>query len=152
MQIRLLVFSGLLFTGVAAAQTRPAPRPPLPPINLLHTDFDGTVYNYRITYERADTLPDWQPADGTSPPVRVDRAIAIATRWMKAQDPRFETFLPWRIELQRVAYRDARGPRGELWHYIISADAGKGTERIFGNGRQAVILMDGSVVEPIAGK
>ena len=114
-------------------------------VHLLLTDFAGKVYDYRIGGEQAAALPRWEPGWGKPPPLRGDKAVAIATAWMKRRAPQFDRFEPFRIELTRVSYLN----RGVLWHYVIYADAVHGTRRIPAMGMQAVVLLDGSVVEPI---
>lgn len=115
-------------------------------VHLLLTDFAGKVFDYRIAIERAKSLPDWEPQTGKPPPLRGDRAVATALDWMKKRAPEVERFAVFRIELSRVTYIN----RGVLWHYTVYADAVHGTRRIPALGMQAVVLLDGTVVEPIA--
>jgi hypothetical protein len=63
---------------------------------------------------------------------------------MQKRAPQVARFALFRIELTRTTYIN----RGVLWHYIIYADAVHGTRRMPAHGMQAVVLMDGSVVEP----
>jgi hypothetical protein len=138
---RLSRLAGLvLLAWSAAAGARHSPDA----VHLLLTAFSGEVYDYRISLARAAALPRWEPESRTPPPLRGEQAVAIGLQWMQKRAPQVDRFALFRIELTRTTYIN----RGVLWHYIIYADAVHGTRRMPAHGMQAVVLMDGSVVEP----
>ncbi len=112
-------------------------------VPLFKAHNDGNVIDYSITQARAEKLPKWDPTQQTVP-LQVHDAVAKAQVWVKKQNPKIESFAPNRIELGRVSYGRFFG----LWYYTVGFDAVVGNQRMHGWGLQAVVLMDGSIVEP----
>lgn len=134
---RLLVTSLVLLAVLPAhAQTRGE-------VPLFKAHNDGKVIDYSITQARAEKLPKWDPLQ-PSAPLPIHDAVAKAQTWLKKQNPKIESFVPSRIELGRVSYGRFFG----LWYYTVGFDGVVGNQRMHGWGLQAVVLMDGSIVEP----
>jgi hypothetical protein len=111
-------------------------------VSLHKSQGDGKSFDYFIPQGRAEKLPKWEPTQPTIP-LSIKDAVARAQVWMKKQNPKIDSFAPRSIELKRVS---ARGVG--LWYYTIAFDGVVGTEQMFSWSLQAVVLMDGSIVEP----
>ena len=91
--------------------------------------------------------PEWRPADG-DPPLSVARAVAIATAPARAQHPKFDD-----VEVRDVHLMTASCGRGvSRWFYSIDFSPVIDGQRMFGGNVEAVVLMNGEVVEPRARK
>jgi hypothetical protein len=112
-------------------------------VPLFKTHNDGKVIDYSISPNRAEKLPKWDPTQPAIP-LQLHEAVAKAQSWIKKQNPKIDSYVPNRIELGRVSYGRFFG----LWYYTVGFDGVVGGQRMHGSGLQAVVLMDGSIVEP----
>jgi hypothetical protein len=112
-------------------------------VPLFKAQNEGKVLDYSISQARADKLPKWDPTQPTVP-LQINEAVAKAQAWIEKKNPRIDSFVPNRIELGRVSYGRFFG----LWYYTVGFDGVVGGQRMYGWGLQAVVLMDGSIVEP----
>lgn len=112
-------------------------------VPLFKAQNENKVIDYSISQARADKLPKWDPAQPTIP-LQIHEAVAKAQAWIKKQNPKIESFVPNRIDLGRVSYGRFYG----LWYYTVGFDGVVGGQRMYSWGLQAVVLMDGSIVEP----
>lgn len=116
-------------------------------VPLFKAQNEGKVLDYSISQARAEKLPKWEPQK-PSIPLPIHDAIAKAQAWTQKQNLKIESLVPNRIELDRVSYGKFFG----LWYYRIGFDAVVGGQRMHAWGLQAVVLMDGSIVEPLKEK
>ena len=112
-------------------------------VPLFKTQNEGRVLAYSISQGRANRLPKWDLAQPTIP-LQIHEAVAKAQAWVKKKNPKIESLIPNRIDLGRVSYGRFLG----LWYYEVGFDGVVGGQRLYGWGLQAVVLMDGSIVEP----
>lgn len=112
-------------------------------VPLFKSQTDGRVTDYSISQSRAEKLPKWDPTQ-PNVPLSIRDAVAKADGWLRKRNPKIEAFVPGRIELGRVSY----GPFFGLWYYTIAFDGVVGKQRMHSSGLVAVVLMDGSIVEP----
>lgn len=134
------LLANLLTILIAAC---PAYGQTLDDVPLFKAQNEGKVLDYSISQARADRLPKWDPTQPTIP-LQIHEAVAKAQAWIKKKNPKIESFLPNRIDLGRVSYGRFFG----LWYYTVGFDGVVGGQRMYGWGLQAVVLMDGSIVEP----
>ena len=112
-------------------------------VPLFKAENGGKVIDYSISQERAKKLQKWDPTQ-TDVPLQVHEAVVKAQGWIKKRNPKIDSFVTSRIELGRVSYGQFYG----LWYYMIGFDGVVGGEQMHSWGLQAVVLMDGSIVEP----
>ena len=102
---------------------------------------DGTISLWEISPARAESLAPWDPRTGT-PPLSVDAAMKAAEAWLKQQHPEIATFEPFDVTLLRLR-------RPDRWYYRLAFDGIVGSKRVsLPAGLVAIVLFDGSVVEP----
>ncbi len=135
---KALIFP-LLFIAIASFSVHGYSQGDVP---LHKSQGDGKSFDYSVSQARVEKLPKWDPTQPTLP-LSVKDAVAKAQIWMKKQNPKFDLFAPRSIELRRVSMRGTG-----LWYYTIAFDGVVGTEQMFSWSLQAVVLMDGTVVEP----
>jgi TonB family protein len=126
------------------------PPPALPPpqtasmirLTALRTQ-DGATRVWEIGSDRASGLPHWNP-DTEMPSLTVVEATRIARAWLAGRNPQAQ-----RLDLQNVSLSRVRRFAGiDFWFYQLN---------FFGNDPAqpgpliAVVLADGSVVEPSDG-
>jgi hypothetical protein len=134
--MKILIFFLCLFV----LTTRGAPLSDETDVRLISYAWESgnTRYVFEIPQEKARQLPQWNPETSAMPPLRTSLACAAAK---KALQVRFATNLDFQIReiiLRRISGFDT-------WYY----DIGCGTTNLAeGCGMRAVILMDGTNVEP----
>jgi hypothetical protein len=103
-------------------------------------DPDGTTREYRATYERLRRTPPWIPGKGEIP-LSMDEATRIAQKWLEDRNPEQKSLRPSRFHLSHFE----ESPEGPRWVWTVWL--GKGGH---GPDYAVYILMDGTVLEPIA--
>ena len=114
---------------------------------LYSASGDGKSFEYAIPISRAATLPAWK-AQAQVLPLSVNDAIAKARVWVRSKNPKFEAFVPNDVSIKRSASSEF----GDVWYYSIGFDGVVGGVRMYSWSLVAVVLMDGSIVEPKVGK
>lgn len=113
-------------------------------LRLTSIRSNDATYVWEITPERAATLPQWSPALG--PPLSVQDAARIAGDWLAGK----AAPAPPRLVLQAVTLM--RGPSRsgtpETWFYLVNYINGSSPPLPGDQMARAVILLDGTVVEP----
>jgi len=109
-----------------------------------YTDADGVSEKFVITPGRAEKIPKWEPAR-TPPPLSLEQAVAVADTWLKKKYPDVKAFSISRITIAELSPRPTYANR---WYYELDFDAIVGGKRGGGSRFMAVVLFDGSVVEP----
>ena len=136
-----------LFAALSLASPGAFPQYPQGEVPLFTSNVEGKVVEYSIPESRAEKLPKWDPTQ-TSIPLPIPKAVARAQAWLKPRNPKIDSFIPNRIELFRVSYGRFFG----LWYYTVHFDAVIGKQRLSSSDLQAVVLMDGTIVESHPGK
>ena len=106
---------------------------------------DGKTTIHKITEAEAQRLPEWDPESGKPAPLPLDVAIKKGKEWLKKKNPKMDDFKVRSISLEKVGF----GSIPNRWFYKIEFDPVLGDQRLFGPWFAAVVLMDGTVVEPI---
>jgi hypothetical protein len=127
-----------VFALSAAAQSRY-------PITLFgHGSGDGLMYQFEVPAERVEKLPGWNPSD-RPPPLPISTAVTTGETWIKARNPEIKQFELGAVTLSRVTWPSEFADR---WYYRIEFNPIVAGQRLYGGQFTAVILFDGSVVEP----
>jgi hypothetical protein len=138
MNIKLTIFAlGMILTIL------PTYGQGLDEVPLFKAQNEGKVIDYSISSGRAKKLQKWDPIKQVVP-LQIHEAVAKALAWIKKRNPKIDSFVPSRIELGKVSYGEFNG----LWYYTVGFDGVVGGEQMHSWGLQAVVLMDGSIVEP----
>jgi TonB family protein len=124
----------ILYNVTVTFQLRNASTAPtLPPLNL--------------PAERVRALPRWDPSTWSEPQLPAGHAIRIAETWIKQQRPGVELQLT-DVALRAVTVSDV----GPVWFYVttfgVRSVAGQPLSPTDARSAVAVVLLDGSVVEP----
>jgi TonB family protein len=120
---------------------------------LVTTTFgqDGTRYIYEIPGERANALPQWEPRLAPEPPLSMSAARKAAESWLTSRIPEIKTFEVSSLFFAKVFQGLPTGPCRTVscWYYRITFDPVVGGRRLAGGSDfAAVVLIDGSIVEP----
>jgi TonB family protein len=125
-----------LTTVAVSAQTLTGPI-----LMTSQADADGTMYRWEISPARANGLVSWDPRT-TAPPLSLEDAMKAGEAWLKQQNPEIKAF-----ELSLVSLLHLRTP--DRWYYRLNFDPIVSGRRLISAGAfVAVVLFDGSVVEP----
>jgi hypothetical protein len=114
-------------------------------VSLSHMTANGKSTIHKIQEAEAKKLPEWDPESGKAAPLSLDAAIKKGKEWMKKKNPNMDDFKVRSINLAKVGY----GSIPNRWFYKIDFDPVIGDQKLFGSRFTAVILMDGTVIEPI---
>ena len=141
----LLLSTAIVFSRIGAAAVPPAALSQARPGAVLISTSavqDGTRYIYEISSEQANLVPRWDARAGSEPPLTVRDARMAAETWLKGRAPEVKSLELTGVNLLRA------NPTG-IWHYRLTYDPVLGGKRLPG-GRDftAVVLLDGSIVEP----
>jgi TonB family protein len=101
---------------------------------------DGTVDVYELDPARAAGLPTWDPQSPYEPPLALGAAVTAARTWLLQQNPGQE-----RLDLMNVTLTRS-GPTA--WMYQIRFQPMSTGRAPLGTGFMAMVLMDGSILEP----
>jgi TonB family protein len=128
----------------------PAPRPSAGAIVLTTANGqDGARSVFEITIDRAAAQPRWVPLGATEPPLTIATAEKAAETWLLAGSPEVATLVLSGVSLFRTAARSLGQPPPECWYYRLTFDRMVDGQRVFGGADlTAVVLLDGSIVEP----
>ena len=133
-----------ILLAAAVAASRPTPAPDV--VLYRFSDSRGTVFEYRLTFERLHATPRWSPDKEL--PLDIAAATAIAKKELKAARPQDIAIVEVSLSVTAVD-----SPATEYrWFYKITGfdkEATRGPTPP--NTPTVMILMDGSVVRPIAG-
>jgi len=109
---------------------------------------DGTVSLYSIPLARGSSIPTWDPLATSDPPLSFQQARVAAERWLASRTPEIKTF-----ELSNAFFgRGGRCGNDACWFYRMMFNPVLSGRTLVGGGPDftAVVLLDGSIVEPRA--
>ena len=104
---------------------------------------DGSQLVWEIPAARANALAAWNSRSG-EPPLSFVHAITTGEAWLVTQTPEIKAFELSSANLNRLQPFLLTG----RWFYFLMYDPVVGGQRLPGGLFAAVVLMDGSVVEP----
>ncbi len=139
--MKIAIATAVLLGSIISLQAQPDSDE----VSLSHITSNGKATIHKIKEAEAKKLPEWDPESGKAAPLSLDVAIKKGKEWMKNKNPKMDDFKVRSISLDRVGY----GFIPNRWFYKIDFDPVIGDQKLFGSQFTAVILMDGTVVEPI---
>ena len=110
---------------------------------LLGEGDSKAVYRWAVTKPKWNAQPAWSPA--AAPPLPMGKALEIGEAWLRKQHPDVKQFAVASITLKP---REAAEGAGERWFYRLEFQPVVGGQRLWGGHFVAVVLFDGTVVEP----
>jgi hypothetical protein len=108
-----------------------------------------TMYQWEISNEKFNAQPSWSPTAG-APPLAINKAVEIADAWIKSKNPEIKKF-----SLSSVAFfasENWESQPSQRWYFRIEFHPIVSGQRLYGGQFIAVVLFDGTVVEPRAEK
>jgi len=104
---------------------------------------EGLMFGFEVSAERVEKLPRWSPS-GAQPPLPIGAAVQAAEEWIKKRHAEIRQFEVSTVALSRVTWPGL----ADRWYYRIEFQPIVGGQRLYGGQFIAVVLFDGSVVEP----
>jgi hypothetical protein len=113
---------------------------------------DGAPQVFEITSERAARLPRWDQSITPDPPLSPSDARRAGERWLKVRNPDVQRFelvsLSLLQNVSETVSAQCGGTTG-CWHYRLSFEPMRGERHLPGGSNYiAVVLLDGTIVEP----
>ena len=121
------------------------PTPPMPSdvmVRTIHSS-DGVRMRLAVNREQAIRVPEWHPEAGYPPPLDLKLAIELARDSVRNRYPQFQKYEVISIDIAEVGreYMDK-------WFYMIKFRPILEDQPVRLTGTVALVLMDGTVVEP----
>ena len=146
-----VMIAAILLAGTIAVDARAALQPGSMLTLAVLPDRDGTRHVFEVGVDRVDRLPRWDQQLSPEPPLTASEARQTAERWLRERHPKVTRFELLALGLSRVFPPPGPGPLATLgcWHYRVSFEPFAGERRMAGGSEfVAVVLLDGSIVEP----
>jgi hypothetical protein len=137
-----LIISCLLITGVQAVSAQH---------RLYSVRCQTNDIVFQLSSQRLRDLPNtrWRPESDLPAPVTLKQACFLAKASLKIRLPEWDDFEVNGVELLQIATPG----KPKHWYYVITCDASRNRPLVSGErlqcGTTAVILMDGTSVDPI---
>jgi hypothetical protein len=129
-------------SGAGSAATS-SPAGEVPQISLERTtNGQGVTRSFSIPRSAALGIPEWFPEKG-EPPLKMTKAIQLATDAASASSPDHATFVARAIRLQLVSCDE---PIGNRWYYVLDCVPRQTGGLGMMESVPVVVLMDGTVV------
>ncbi len=106
------------------------------------TNGEGITRSFAIQRSAALGIPEWFPEKG-EPPLKMAKAIQLATHAASTGSPRHAEFVARAIRLQLVSCSE---PVGNRWYYVLDCVPRLGGGLGMSESVPVVVLMDGTVV------
>jgi hypothetical protein len=106
------------------------------------TNGEGVTRSFSIPKSAALGIPEWFPEKG-EPPLKMSKAIQLATDAAGAQSPEHAAFVARSIRLQLVSCDE---PVGNRWYYVLDCVPRQNGGFGMSQSVPVVVLMDGTVV------
>jgi hypothetical protein len=106
------------------------------------TNGEGVTRSFSIPKSAAVGIPEWFPEKG-EPPLKMAKAIRLATDAANAESPEHATFVARSIRLGMVSCDE---PVGNRWYYVLDCVPRQSGGLGMSQSIPVVVLMDGTVV------
>jgi hypothetical protein len=136
----LLTFFTLLFVLVSSSSAQDKIR-----LSLQHCP-DGTEYLFELDAGKVITLPMWQPESDKPVPVSLKRAVEIGRTTLKGRYPDIDELEVMNVSINEIVSTKRLG----RWYYVLSYVGKRDGKSVPSCRFFAVVLMDGSSIEPVA--
>ena len=124
---------------VAASQSRAE-------VLLLGEGYDKTMWNWEVSTQKWAAQPKWSPDSPSQPPLPIAQAVEMGEVWLRKRHTDVKQFVIRSISLQP---QSSSGPKiVDGWFYRLEFQPMVAGRRLWGGNFIAVVLFDGSVVEP----
>jgi len=120
-----------------------------PIVVFSRSERDGSKLSFEISQERFQRLAGWVSDLDPSVPLSVDDAIEIASDWVNRKHQK-QGAPPYRLvdaTIARIGARDS-----DRWYYKVDFASAERTDVPGADVVTAIVLLDGSIVEPSAEK
>lgn len=135
--------------GALAAIGMPAPAQSHKDVFLLGEGDASTLHRWEAPRGQYQALPRWTPASGEQPPLPIAKAVELGKVWIRKRYADVKHFEVTSVALMRAGCCVAADER---WFYRLQFEPVVGGQRMFGGRFVAVVLLDGTVVDPKAEK
>ena len=140
MKLHVTIFAALITLTAAQAQSPDV-------VSLFGEAHErGPMLQWELSSARHSSQPRWSPNQGM-PPVPIGRAVELGHIWLKKKHPEVKDFAVSSIQLAPIGYGR---PPADRWYYRIEFLPIVSGQVLFGGGFVAVVLFDGTIVEPRA--
>lgn len=106
------------------------------------TNGEGVTRSFSISKSAAINIPEWFPEKG-EPPLKMAKAVQLATDAANAASPEHADFVARSIRLQLVSCDE---PVGNRWYYVLDCVPRRSGGLGMSESVPVVVLMDGTVV------
>lgn len=106
---------------------------------------NGPMQNWEITPQQLEAQPKWQPSQSTLP-LSIPKASEVAEVWIKKKNPEVNKFAIATIMLAPMGC--CTNAVQDRWYFRIEFNPIIGGRQLHGGQFIAVVLFDGTVVEP----
>jgi len=114
-------------------------------VTLFSESGAKATYTWAVPLARLQHTPAWTPFAG-APPLSISKAVAMATRQLKADNPQFKRYDVLSISL--AAASGTSDKPADRWYYRIDLVPVIDGNRLYRLRYVAVVLLDGTLVEP----
>ena len=104
-----------------------------------------TMYHWAVPWKKFLAQPKWAPASG-NPPLSIAKATEVAEAWIRKKNPDVKAFSVSSVALS--VSHTWQGEPEDRWYYKIEFQPIVSGQRLHGGQFMAVVLFDGTVVEP----
>jgi hypothetical protein len=110
-----------------------------------HGEMNGPMYNWEVTTQRFEAQPKWLPTNPALP-LTIPKAVDAAQTWIKKKNPEVKEFAVSSIAISPIGCCSSKSQ--DRWYYRIEFNPIVGGQPLFGGHFIAVVLFDGTLVEP----
>lgn len=114
-------------------------------VTLFSESGAKATYTWALPLARLQQTPAWTPSAG-APPLSIAKAVAIATGRLKAANPQFKRYDVLSISLVAASWTGDKP--ADRWYYRIALTPVIDGNRLYRLRYVAVVLLDGTLVEP----
>lgn len=105
---------------------------------------DGKTMNrWAVAKPTWDAQPRWSPV--AAPPLPMGKALELGEAWLRKRHPEVRQFA-----VASITLKPREAGEGERWFYRLEFQPVVGGQRLWGGQFVAVVLFDGTIVEPRA--
>ncbi|MFN7309342.1 MAG: hypothetical protein ACK5S1_00915 [bacterium] len=134
------------FSAALAILAVTASAQPRGEVSLLGEGDDKTMHYWEVTRQKWAAQPKWLPSAAGSPPLPIAKAVELADAWLRTRHADVKQFAITSITLRS---QSSSGPGiVDGWFYRLEFQPVVAGRRLWGGQFVAVILFDGTVVDP----
>jgi hypothetical protein len=115
-------------------------------VMLLAEGDTKTMQTWEVSRQRWGAQPTWTPSSSGSPPLPIAKAVELGEGWLRKRHADVKQFA-----VSSVALRPQSSSGQDIvdgWYYRLEFQPVVAGQRLWGGQFVAVVLFDGTVVEP----